>query len=228
MGREKVEGICSELDCGQPIKSRGWCKYHYQKFYKSHTEYNQSTGFNLRTHSLYSIWHERKQAGYLCEAWLDFTTFIKDVGEKPKGRYFLVRLKNELYGPDNFKWQEHLKRKPDETRKEWWARKWAARQAQNPSMERARHFKRKYDITLEEYELRLHKQDFKCEICKAQETSFDGKSGTLRRLAVDHCHKTNKVRGLLCWRCNAVLGKVEEDIDLLERMKFYLLEHKGT
>lgn len=100
MSRKKIEGICSELDCNQPLKARGWCKQHYNKLYKSNSKYKQY-GKGLRHHPLYIIWHERKQAGYLCDAWLDFETFVHDVGEKPKNN-LLVRLRDDKFGPDNF------------------------------------------------------------------------------------------------------------------------------
>ena len=40
---------------------------------------------------------------------------------------------------------------------------------------------------------------------------------------VDHCHKTNKVRGLLCINCNQGLGKFQDDPELLEFARIYLL-----
>lgn len=58
----------------------------------------------------------------------------------------------------------------------------------------------KYGITLYQYNARLHIQDHKCAICFKHKSEF--KDG----LVVDHCHKTNKVRGLLCPKCNAGLG----------------------
>ena len=49
-----------------------------------------------------------------------------------------------------------------------------------------------------------------------------GKSGVLKRLAIDHCHFTGRVRGMLCWRCNGVLGRVADDPNLLLAMVAYL------
>jgi hypothetical protein len=84
------------------------------------------------------------------------------------------------------------------------------------------HYKRKYGITAQDYDIMLMSQNGFCKICKQPETKlFRGK---LTRLAVDHCHKTGKVRGLLCWSCNTTLGKVKDSIDLLLNMANYLKE----
>ncbi len=49
---------------------------------------------------------------------------------------------------------------------------------------------------LEKYSEMLIKQNYCCAICKKPETTFK------KSLAIDHCHKTGKVRGALCYRCN--------------------------
>lgn len=43
------------------------------------------------------------------------------------------------------------------------------------------------------------------------------------KLSVDHCHKTNKIRGILCMNCNIGLGKFKDDPELLEFARIYLL-----
>lgn len=76
--------------------------------------------------------------------------------------------------------------------------------------------KRIYKITLEEYNLMLNEQNYSCKICLRHENEFE------RDLAVDHCHKTGKIRGLLCGDCNQALGKLRDNIKLLERAILYL------
>lgn len=48
----------------------------------------------------------------------------------------------------------------------------------------------------------------------------------VRRLAVDHCHSTGKIRGLLCHNCNTGLGKLGDSIESLTKALNYLKESK--
>lgn len=75
--------------------------------------------------------------------------------------------------------------------------------------------KKKYGITLEEYNDLLRQQNNLCAICSR-------KCSTGNKLAVDHCHNTGKIRGLLCQGCNTSLGKMNDDPDLLRKAIDYL------
>lgn len=70
---------------------------------------------------------------------------------------------------------------------------------------------RKFGITLEEYDFLLNHQEFKCGICGC------GQADKTYGLAVDHCHETNIIRGLLCRDCNIGLGMFKDDVVLLEK-----------
>lgn len=70
--------------------------------------------------------------------------------------------------------------------------------------------KSRYGITKEEYNYLLDTQKGCCAICKKHQTEFK------RKLSVDHCHTTEKVRGLLCIRCNTLLGIFEKYKDNFE------------
>ncbi len=227
MGRPRIEGICSTKDCQNSIYSKGFCQYHYNRHRLNNDPEKAKAG--LRGHPLYHLWFERKQANLLCWEWTHFPYFIDGVSPKPEGEYFLVRLDaTKSFSPDNFLWQLHLKRQDGESKKDWWARKRAARVLANPSMDRERNYKRFFGITIEIYEQKFKNQNGKCAICSDEETSVDGKTGSIRRLAIDHCHKSKGIRELLCWRCNSTLGNVNDDIKLLHEMINYLIKHKET
>lgn len=87
---------------------------------------------------------------------------------------------------------------------------------------RRRDILRKFNITPEEYELLLLKQGSVCAICKQPETALGSFDKKPKRLAVDHCHKTDVVRGLLCSRCNLAIGYLGEQDGLFDAAKQYL------
>lgn len=83
----------------------------------------------------------------------------------------------------------------------------------------------KYGITKNEYLNLIDKQENKCAICGNAEINR-GRGGKIKNLAVDHCHETGKVRGLLCLGCNTALGNIKENKETLKKMLQYLEEHK--
>ena len=74
----------------------------------------------------------------------------------------------------------------------------------------------KYNLTLDEWNKLYDEQNGCCKICKRHESEF--KYG----LAVDHCHDTDKIRGLLCANCNRGLGYLKDSVELLELAIQYL------
>lgn len=90
-------------------------------------------------------------------------------------------------------------------------------------------FKIKYGITLAIYNAMLCAQNEKCAICNKHqnENYVDTRTGTKYRLAVDHCHKTGTVRGLLCSDCNTALGLLKENSELFLKAMEYLSFHKN-
>lgn len=73
-------------------------------------------------------------------------------------------------------------------------------------------------MTYDLYEDMLKNQDNKCAICKLEHSN-------LKKLHVDHCHKTGKVRGLLCNNCNNGLGKLGDSVENLELAIQYLKQN---
>ena len=71
----------------------------------------------------------------------------------------------------------------------------------------------------------VEQSDSKCNICFRQ---LDVTKSTEynKRICLDHCHTTNKARGILCNSCNTALGLVKEDISNLENMIRYIERHK--
>lgn len=84
------------------------------------------------------------------------------------------------------------------------------------------HLKRKYNLTIQEYETMHAAQKGLCCICHKPETRT--MNGRISDLVVDHAHDSKQVRGLLCQKCNSGLGMFKDSIDLLEKAAKYLKE----
>lgn len=79
--------------------------------------------------------------------------------------------------------------------------------------------KKNYGISQEEYNTKLAYQNYGCAVC--------GKAASKKKLAVDHCHTTGKIRDLLCGSCNTGLGQFQDNPELLEKAADYLRKHNG-
>jgi hypothetical protein len=78
--------------------------------------------------------------------------------------------------------------------------------------------KRRFNINAQQYEAMLIAQDFSCGICGTHQKDLN------ISLAVDHCHKTGAIRGLLCRKCNLSLGGFQDSVEVLEKAIQYLKE----
>lgn len=85
-----------------------------------------------------------------------------------------------------------------------------------PKITRNRRYKlkKKYKLSESDYNDLLEKQGFGCKIC--------GKPWTFEVLVVDHDHKSGKVRGILCTKCNSVLGFADDNQTILLKAIQYL------
>jgi len=94
---------------------------------------------------------------------------------------------------------------------------------ENPELSREKLLKRRFGITIKKYDEMLKSQKGVCAICKSS-----CRSG--KNLAVDHCHKTGQVRGLLCVECNLGIANLKESKDIFQKAieyveKFQTINH---
>jgi hypothetical protein len=106
-----------------------------------------------------------------------------------------------------------------------WARAWAKNnpdkikgylrkhQKNRKRLHRRWTLKTRYGLTPEQFDNLVKQQENKCAICEEVSTVT---------LNVDHCHKTGKIRALLCRRCNRAIGLFKDNIDLLIKSVVYL------
>ena len=78
---------------------------------------------------------------------------------------------------------------------------------------------KKYGITQEEYLRIVRLQEYKCAVCFKEDKI---------NLSVDHNHKTGKLRGIICNRCNMALGNVGDSPQVLRSLANYLEKHENA
>lgn len=82
----------------------------------------------------------------------------------------------------------------------------------------ASQIKRRYGLTIEQYTQILDSQNQVCAICLRSDV---GRINS-RRLFVDHDHKTGRVRGILCYKCNTLIGHALDSPEILKKAIVYL------
>lgn len=82
--------------------------------------------------------------------------------------------------------------------------------------------KSKYNITPKDYDEMLEKQNHRCALCNKHVSELE------RRLAVDHCHDTGIIRGLLCMPCNTSLGQLGDTPKAISKILSYLTQNTGV
>lgn len=121
------------------------------------------------------------------------------------------------------KWRSSNKERIDKKSSEW--------KAANPEKvkkyQRASNLRKNFGVEISEYDSMFLSQNGKCAICGKNEEFIHHRTGKPAMLAVDHCHKTGKVRGLLCKLCNTALGHFKDDISVLLKAINYLEKHSG-
>jgi hypothetical protein len=90
-------------------------------------------------------------------------------------------------------------------------------------MQRAYWLRLYYGITLAQYAAMFKRQKGRCALCLTKKVGQRRK----KNLCVDHDHKTGRVRGLLCFRCNRALGLFQDDPKILRRVLRYLKGSHG-
>lgn len=85
----------------------------------------------------------------------------------------------------------------------------------HPFYSRNSNLMKNYGITSDDYDKMLKEQNNVCKVC-------NGPAMGKGRYHVDHCHKTGKIRGLLCHKCNVALGMVQDNIEHLNKLIVYL------
>jgi hypothetical protein len=99
-----------------------------------------------------------------------------------------------------------------------WRANWTPEQREaRLAKQRERTFFRRYGLTYADYEALLAKQDNRCALCPRTPDQE-----RYKKLNVDHCHSTGRIRGLLCTPCNHALGLLGDSADSLRKAVEYV------
>lgn len=223
---------CTIKNCDGKVVARGLCRKHYQRWRTHGNTDDTSLEKNGAKHK-HPLWNSWKQfrrditPTELCPEWRDdFWRFAKEVGDRPTPKHKLFTAdETKPLGPNNFVWKESLiQMVPGEDRRTYEARRSRAARAIDKEGYREydikKHYKKKYGITLDDYNAMLHAQGGVCAICGQPEMRI--MRGKVAALSVDHCHTTGKVRGLLCNRCNIGLQMFKDNVELIQKASEYL------
>ena len=88
--------------------------------------------------------------------------------------------------------------------------------------------RRVFGISIDDYNEMFYQQEGVCAICKRPEQQPWRKGRSPKKLTVDHDHATGKVRGLLCQKCNSILGYAEDEPLRLIEAAHYLGRANGN
>lgn len=157
-------------------------------------------------------------------SWASLELLYAEVGDQPAKKYTLDPLDtSRRLGPGNWVWTPPMPTTKtavgQRVRKLYYK---ANRTLEEIDARLDKFLRRDFGITVEEYKAKLLGQNGVCANCKQPETAT--RNGNLRRMAIDHCHVTGKVRGLLCNACNTGVGMLRDDPALLRSMADYI-EH---
>lgn len=199
----KEHDICTMEGCGLPHKARGYCQTHYMQFKRGITPVGpiKRRERNKPPECIEEDCHEPVKSKGLCKMHYQRLlrhghTMYRD-RKKPAKPCFIETCDNHAYAK-GLCHAHYIKQ-----------RTW-----QNAG------------ICAERYQEMLREQSGVCAICGKPEKSPHRLSGKTKNLAIDHCHDTGIIRGLLCSSCNRAIGLLNDDPSLLAKAYKYVLHHR--
>lgn len=225
-GKKCMIGGCTNIAIARDL-----CQTHYKRQQRhGHVLETRPADWGARSkHPLYPCWKHlmRTARQKTAERWHDFWAFVEDLGEsRPSEDHLLLRRDGDsLFGPGNTYWREpRISGNSEEAKakhrvyiKEW--------NRANPDKLMERELRKKYGIGIAEYTTMFDAQEGRCALCRCEEIRVDHRTKKISRLAVDHCHRTDAIRQLLCHTCNNGLGAFKDDPARLRAAAAYLDRH---
>ena len=198
----KIIGVCLVEGCEIQPKARGYCPTHYMQFKRGITPTEPiRTRVSVKPDEcIEADCSDPVKAKGLCKA--HYQRFLRHGYTGKRDRTKPIK-DCEIPSCDNVRYSNGLCHMHYIKNRTWKSR----------------------GLTAQDYMEKLEAQKFVCEICEKDERAVDKSSGKVKSLAVDHSHKTDEIRGLLCSSCNRGLGLFQDDPELLAKATAYLLRY---
>ena len=149
--------------------------------------------------------------------WRKHTDYMKRYNEKNKDKLKEKRRKRDPVRNE----RRRSRYQEDEGYREYAKRRAREYYHNNPDAKLKQHLS-KYGLTIDEYNSMFNAQNGKCAICG----SYGDESKPHRKLYIDHNHMTGNVRGLLCHKCNFMIGQANDDTSILQKGIDYLRKYE--
>ncbi len=157
---------------------------------------------------------DENRNGRRCHAcYLKKTNFIQREKYKNDLDYRAKRIENSK------KWKQSNLRVARKKARQYYKNKTADRKKEETKKNWEKILKNKYNLSLEQYQRLIDKQNNLCKLCNKTLLKVRGK---MLSPVVDHDHATNEIRGILCCRCNVSVGALGDSIKSFERILKYL------
>jgi hypothetical protein len=221
---------CHAIGCSNPAISKGLCDKHRKRLARhgSIEETRPSDWGRREKHPAYRSWCGliRYYKNYIPQEWNEFWNFVRDVPERPERGSYYRQDQSKPFSKDNFYWKVPRLSKELRQDRAAYMREWQRKaRAADPDYGKNAYMKRIYKVDLDWFNRQFDLQKGVCAICDKPETTVI--HGRQISLAVDHCHDTGRVRGLLCRGCNNSIGHFNHNIRILKSAIDYLRKHDG-
>lgn len=196
---QKLHDVCTVEGCGKPHKSRGYCQTHYMRYKRGvPVEHPVRPRGPKPPECVEEGCSSPVKGRGLCN--LHYTRLLKNGHTRYRDRKRPAKSCSRE-GCENILYASGL-----------------------CHVHYARERKiRQFGLTPEEHQSIFEMQNGLCAICGEGERANNAWSGKPKALAIDHCHETDQVRGLLCSSCNRAVGLFQDSPDLLAKAREYLL-----
>ena len=196
---QRQHEVCTVAKCNRKHKARGYCQTHYMQFKRGISELGEIRERVMENpeECIEEGCTEEVKAKGLCK--MHYQRLLRHGHTKYRNRTKLPKY-CRVPNCDNWMYSKGLCHAHYAKEKTW----------------------EDFGFSMDSYTAMLQEQNGLCKICEKPEMTKDSRSGKIKDFAIDHCHKTKRIRGLLCNNCNRAIGLFQDDPKLLTKAAEYI------